>query len=94
MKSRQPFQISRAISRLAFAIIAASTTSCVVVPPPTRVVVRPYHPHDVVVEADGYVAVLPGEAVIRFWHGERCWYYHGRYYRRHPHRQGYILIRS
>jgi len=48
----------------------------------------------VVVQADGYVAVLPGEAVIRFWHGERCWYYHGRYYRRHPHRQGYILIRS
>ena len=49
-------------------------------------------PRPVVVERDTYVDVLPRGARVVTVRGERCWLYNGRYYRRHPHRHGYVVF--
>ena len=89
MKTQNKAPYSRvALSLVAAAITTSAVTSCVVeAPPPRRVVVeRPF--------VEGRVIeVLPVGGRYVVYRGERCYFHNGVYYRRHPHRRGWIVIR-
>jgi hypothetical protein len=78
---------SSGLRALCVAVSLVTFSSCVYeAPPPRRVVVGP------VVET-GYIEVLPVGGRYVTYHGERCYFHNGHYYRRHPHRHGWVIIR-
>jgi hypothetical protein len=93
-KQRMKFTLSTnfhpmAMRGLALALVGSSLSSCVVPPPPPRGPLPGPKVAVAVQPGPGPIAVLPpGAVVVR----PGVWRCRGVYYRRHPHRPGYVVF--